>query len=1454
MQLPDFHPVIRDWFQINYPEVTPPQQQGWPVIANGNHTLILAPTGSGKTLAAFLWCIDDLFKNGLIAEKDRFEKNQTGVHTLYISPLKALNNDIERNLQIPLSGITAYANNLKINPPGIRVAVRTGDTTPGQRQSMLRKPPHILITTPESLYLLLTTKGGRRIFSNLIYLIVDEIHALCGNKRGVHLSLTIERLMALCKQEPVRIGLSATQKPLERIAAYLGGWRYLQNENIYHPREVSIIDCGRRKKLDLKVKSPVKSFSDLPGSSVWPQTIKLLYEEINAHKTTLIFVNMRAQAERIARQLNEYHQRETGSENTEIALAHHGSMSREMRFDVESRLKESRIPAVIATGSLELGIDIGGIDLVIQLEAPRTISSAIQRIGRSGHLYQAVSKGYIVPLYPADLDDAVALSKAVCNNAIEETIIPENCLDVLAQQIVAEIAVCEWSRPELFVMIKQSYCYHNLPDRAFNHVLEMLSGRYAENRLPSLQARISWDQVNDRLLPRKGSGIVALMNGGTIPDRGYFSVYLSGSSTRLGEVEEEFVFESRIGDTFFLGNNEWLIEEISQDRITVTTVQAIKPKAPFWKGGLAYRDIATVREICIFRESLVSAMENNTAESWLNRNYSVDPFIVSNLIQYFKRQMKATGHIASHKKLVVEIFRDSNEETNLIIQAPFGMRVNATWVLILTGLLEEKLGCQVLTAHNDDGILLRLGEHSHEIPIKSFLSLSPENAEKYLMQQLPSTYLFAITFRHNAMRALLLPRSQPNKRIPLWLQRLKSADILQAVRKFPDFPILAETYRECLQDIFNLNALKKILTGLENGEITIEVAHTSSPSPMSAGLIFNYLSTEVYDYDRVRAPAEAAAVSSTLLTDLLNTGRVPSLLTPALVRKTVNHLQHLSPASRASGAEDIYAIIEQLQPISYKELLRRSKNDPAAWLQQLEQNHRIIKKTGGYVISETAPHASGHTRHKIKVRHVMQVNGPLTLRQISESTGIEEAELSEILVKLEKERLLVKGTLLENSNQEYWCDRDNYTRLYRTAVSERRQQIKTLPFRDFYKFQFNWHHLGSKNISLDHCIQQLQGYALPPTLWEREIFPARLQPGYTDQLKQLIYEGQLIVRCRKESQSIYFHRRNEGHVFSTPEEKENSQIYQFIKENNSCIYQDIIDGTGLNSSEVEKTLSQLLLSDYITCDNFDALLYLLLDYKPEKTGANSLNRRRAEKKIHGRMKLYNGRWYTTNAFNIKGKAGTAQQQIERLTEILLLRHGVLVKEWYRKETIFLPWYQIFQTLKRWEWQGKIRRGFFIEGLSGLQYALPEAVSLIESIRNGEIAENRQAIIQSTLDPGLPLGGHISWNLNDRNGQPVTVSRTMGNHLILIDGTVVAYTENYALRITTLDACTPEHLAGICAALKQLLLPAAPYRLRKNINIGTIDGTKARATALGEVLINEGFEDDGLALTLWPSAL
>ncbi|MDZ7269258.1 MAG: DEAD/DEAH box helicase [candidate division KSB1 bacterium] len=1505
--LPDlpFHPVIARWFSENFAAPSPPQAQGWPVIAAGRHTLILAPTGSGKTLAAFLWCLDDLFRRGLQQSPIDFGRNVEGIHTLYVSPLKALNNDIHRNLQQPLQGIQEVSRALGYAPPPIRALVRTGDTPASERQAMLRRPPHLLITTPESLFLLLTAPAGRELFHGLRYLIVDEIHAISNNKRGVHLSLSLERLMPLCTQEPVRIGLSATQKPLERIAAYLGGQVFRPGEDRPVPRPVTIIDCGGRKEMDLQVISPVPDFGDLPDATVWHAVIDKLYDLIRAHRTTLVFVNMRAQSERIARRLNEKHRDATGDPEAEIALAHHGSLARERRHEIEARLKAGEIPAVIATASLELGIDIGSIDLVVQLESPRTVAAGLQRVGRSGHLLSATSKGRLLPLYPADLDDSVTLARCMHAGDIEETVIPENCLDVLSQQLVAEVAMREWPRPALYRLVCQSYCYRQLSPAMFDNVLEMLAGRYAETPRHALQPRLIWDRINDRLLARRGARLLATLNAGTIPDRGYYAVYLADSNTKLGELEEEFVFESRVHDVFYLGSSEWRIEAIARDRLIVSPVRALKPRPPFWRGEHLFRDYATSLKIAAFRRELLEHLDRGDCVTWLEQQGCSDAAIATNLANYFARQRECTGAIATDRQIVAEWYRDHAEESCLILHAPFGSRVNGAWAIALCRVLEKRHQAEVQYSYNDDGIVLRLPDTSEPPAPAELLRLPPDVIEQSLLERVSNSALFVTQFRHNAVRALLLPRSRAGKRVPLWLQRLRAADLLQMVRQFPDFPILLETYRDCLQGLFDLPALRQVLAALQAQELRLQVVETARPSPMAAGLMYRLTAENLYDFDRHRAPAQAAETSSALLAEILARETIPTLLTAELVAAAEARWQCVTPETQAASAEDLLVIIEKLGPLPGRELQRRSRSDISPWLEQLQQEQRILclpAPFAGWVAATDAPLFQAPftlTSVLTLVQRLLRSHGPLPLAELAAKetpfpSGLVRhlpAELlQQALAQLHRQREVVRGQLIIGVAGEQWCDRHNFAELYRRAIALRRAARVPASREVYYRLLLRWHKFALTGQSLQELLRKYSGCQFPLQMFEREVLRSRLGgeqlPAALAALEQMIAAGEIIVVARRTGEEgrrhVMFIPRGEGGTFlSKPALRETAggldeaagTIYQFLQENGASLKRDLLIGTSLSALQIEQALRTLVNLGLVSCDNYRAFLQCLqsapaaptagtsppdLVPRPSWATADRLRRPQPGFPRMWRERVASaqpeGRWFLTSSFGVLGKERAPTDRAAQQARLLLQRHGIVVKEGYRRENGLLPWPQLFHWLKRLEWQGEILRGYFIDGLSGVQFALPAAADLLEELQAGKHDDPLPAVLVCTMDPALPLGGTVEWNFTGRNGGKIAVTRGPGHHLLFYEERPVAYLENFASRLWRgagwHDAMAPALLQQLQAWLQ---LPPE-LRPRPRLEVQEIDGSPAAGSELAHAFLQQGFETEGGKLVLWPSAV
>src|SRR6266550_2818034 len=899
-----FHPLVRKWFRETFGAPSDPQDRGWPAIASGEHTLILAPTGTGKTLAAFLWELNELITRGLK------EPLPNAVHLLYISPLKALNNDIQRNLDRPLTELRERFKEEGKEFPEIRVAVRTGDTPAAARARMLRKSPHILITTPESLNIMLTTLKGRGMFSDVRAVIVDEIHAIAGSKRGAHLALTLERLETLVEKAPQRIGLSATQRPLEEVGRFLGGCEKRNGTQAFRP--VTIVDCGMTKEMEVSIESPVADLGSV-GGSIWPAVGPLVLKHIQASKTTLVFVNNRAQAEKIAARVNKL-------ADVEIALPYHGSLARERRFALEERLKAGSLRALVTTSSLELGIDIGSVDLVIQLQSPKRVASALQRIGRAGHTLGVPSRGILVPTFRDDAVEIAAIVAAMRAGDVEPTHVVQNALDVLAQVIVAAVSVDDWQSADLFRLVRRAYPYHQLSRSAFDEVLEMLSGKYPSDVAAELEPRITWDRVNDRLIGTRAARMTAVISGGTIPDRGLYTVNLP-DRTRLGELDEEFVHESRTGDVFQLGSSTWRIGAIEHDRVVVTPAPGTPARMPFWHGEYMARSLMLSHRVGALRRELAEAPN----EERLEAEYGCDAPTANSLVKYIASQRAATGIVPDDRNIVIEQFRDETGAVRIVIHAAFGGRINAPWGMALAQRVREAINdtdLQVQTT--DDGIMLRLPDLGMSAPIQSLLGLSGAEAEQLVMEEVGSTSLFGARFRMNAARALLLPRGNPRRRMPLWLQRLKSLDLLQTVRQFPSFPILVETYRDVLQDAFDMPGLQSVLNRIEAGEIRIQIVQTQVPSPFAASLQFGFVMDWMYGDDTPRAEQRAALLSldRSLLGEVMGEEAGDDLTIEA-IRQIIAERNGTAEGRQARSVDDLANLLDRAGDLTLDELEAR---------------------------------------------------------------------------------------------------------------------------------------------------------------------------------------------------------------------------------------------------------------------------------------------------------------------------------------------------------------------------------------------------------------------------------------------------------------------------------------------------------------------------------------------------
>ncbi|MDQ3305842.1 MAG: DEAD/DEAH box helicase, partial [Actinomycetota bacterium] len=962
MALDGFSAAVREWFATSFPAPTPAQEQGWPAIAGGDHTLILAPTGSGKTLAAFLWGLDQLSAEGppaVPAQRTRL---------LYISPLRALAVDVERNLRAPLAGIALAAERLGHPVHLPTVGMRTGDTAADERRALIRRPPDILITTPESLFLMLTSRA-RETLAGVRWVIVDEIHALAATKRGAHLALSLERLEHLVvgagNAAPQRIGLSATQRPLDEIARFLGG------RTEAGPRAVTIVDAGRRKPMEVEVIVPVEDMArmgevlDEPVSgptaagparaSIWPSVHPRLLELIQAHRSTLVFVNSRRLAERLAARLNELALYQSGGDppygsdqarvgegdgprhvgdeqagiGGDLVRAHHGSLSREQRLDIEDQLKAGKLRALVATSSLELGIDMGAIDLVVQVESPGSVASGMQRIGRAGHQVGQPSRGKVFPKHRGDLVEAAVVVQRMGEGLIEETRYPRNPLDVLAQQIVATCALDEWLVDDLAVLVRRAANFAELTDDALASVLDLLSGRYPSEEFAELRPRLVWDRVAGVVRGRSGAQRVAVTNAGTIPDRGLFGVFLP-DGTRVGELDEEMVYESRVGETFLLGASTWRITDITFDRVVVVPAPGEPGKMPFWHGDKPGRPLELGRAIGAFVREVSASVSSGdegraAAVGRLRSGYGLDAWAADNLVQYVADQAEATGVVPDDRTVVVERFRDEIGDWRVCILSPFGARVHAPWAMALEARLAERVDMAVQTIWSDDGIVVRLPESEDDIPTDEVV-IDPDEIEELVLASLPGTALFAARFRENAARSLLLPRRRPGSRTPLWQQRQRAADLLRVASRYPSFPLLLETTRECLADVFDLPALKSVLGELRSGRARVVSVDTESASPFASSLLFGWVAVYMYEGDAPLAERRAAALAldRDLLRELLGADELRDLIDPAALADLELELQHLVEGRQARDADEAHDLLRRLGPLSTEELAARS--------------------------------------------------------------------------------------------------------------------------------------------------------------------------------------------------------------------------------------------------------------------------------------------------------------------------------------------------------------------------------------------------------------------------------------------------------------------------------------------------------------------------------------------------
>ncbi len=1463
-----FSTRTRDWFRGAFAAPTPAQEQAWPAIASGEHVLISAPTGSGKTLAAFLWAIDQLVR-------EPSGEGQIGL--VYVSPLKALSYDIERNLRVPLRGIGSE----------LSVAVRTGDTPQRERQAMLRKPPDILITTPESLYLMLTGRA-QALFEGARWCIVDEIHAVASTKRGSHLALTLERLVEAAGRDVQRIGLSATQHPLEEVGRFMVG----------PSRRCRIVDTGVRKPLDLEIRVPVESMVEpdatptpdldpLAGGestrqSIWPAIYPELLQLIRSHRSTILFVNARRSAERLALRLNDLAAAEdeaAGRPPKEIARAHHGSLAREERTVVEELLKAGELPCLVATSSLELGIDMGAVDLVIQVESPKSVARGLQRIGRAGHSVGDVSRGRIFPKFRADLLECAVVAKRMREGEIETTVVPRNPLDVLAQQIVAIAAAAE-EEPvgvdELYALVTRTHTYADLPRTQLENVLDMLDGRYPSSEFAELRPRIVWDRIKGTIRARPGARQLAVTNAGTIPDRGLYAVTLP-DGRRVGELDEEMVYEARPGQTFLLGASTWRIGEITRDRVIVSPAPGLPGAVPFWKGDGVGRPKQLGEAIGAFARWAV-----DQDASTLERDYDLDRRAARNLLDFLSEQQSATRVVPSDRAIVVERFRDEIGDWRLCVLSPFGGRVHSAWALALSARIRDELGLEADAIYSDDGIIVHLPDAEHA-PDAELVLLEPDEVEDRIVAELSSSALFGARFRENAGRALLIPRARPGKRTPLWQQRLKSQSLLEVAKKYGEFPVVLETYRECLRDVLDVPGLVELLTRLSRREISLVEVETPTASPFASSLLFDYVATYMYEGDTPSAERRAAALSldRDLLRELLGQEELRDLIDASALAQVEDDLQHRSERARVANRDGLHDLLRRVGDLTPAEVAQRVLEgiDPTRMLDDLEAERRAVRvrlggderwidavdaglyrdglgaaPSGGLPAAflEDVPHALSRVMRRYAATH-----GPFTTAEIRERYGVDS---SSVLRELERDGELVRGELRPGGSEREWCDPDVLRRIRRASLAVLRKEIEPTDQRALARFLPSWQGVdrhpssGAGVDRLREALVPLQGFALPPEVWERDVLRRRIgaySPAWMDQLcasGEVVWVGAGALGRHSGRVALYF--REDAPLLGPPSggrgqelvDKRHDAIRQRLAAG-ACFFTDLLVDVDLAPEELQEALWDLVWAGEVTNDAFAPLraprLTLARAQRDQaRLGSTRRAGRFASRRRGGAAAQVQGRWSLTEPM-FRGTSDISARKRAQ-AELLLERYGILTREQVLAEGLPGGFSAIYPELSQLETLGVARRGYFVEGLGGAQFALPGAIERLRALP----AEDATPLVLSAVDPAQPYGAALSWPSRTADGSR-RPARVAGAYGVLHGGEPIVYLERGGRGLQTLVQAGDERIEPALSALADHVRRG----LIKRLALEKVDGEPAMTSSLAPLLVTLGFQEGPRRLTL-----
>ena len=1526
-----FGPAVRDWFAASFPAPTPAQVEGWAAITGGHHTLIHAPTGSGKTLAAFLWCLDRLVRQ---PSRPATRERPGTVRVLYVSPLKALSYDVERNLRAPLAGIALAAARLGEPAPVISVGLRTGDTSSEDRRLQSRRPPDILITTPESLYLLLTSQA-REGLRGVEHVIVDEVHAIAGTKRGAHLALSLERLEALRPADAPalqRIGLSATQRPLDTIARFLGG--------VGPNRAVRIVDAGTRKPLELSVVVPVEDMGRLgeplpldeqPGGpasgpesrvSIWPAIHPRILELIRAHRSTIVFCNSRRLAERLAQRLNEL-------AGEELVRAHHGSIAREQRVAIEEALKDGRLPAIVATSSLELGIDMGAVDLVIQVESPTSVARGLQRIGRAGHQIDAVSRGVIFPKYRGDLLEAAVVAERMHAGAIETTTIPRNPLDVLAQQIVAMTVMDRWSVDDLHATVTRAMPYETLGREPFEGVLAMLAGAYPSDEFAELKARVVWDRVTGIVEGRRDARVVAVTSGGTIPDRGSYGVFLVGEpgtpGRRVGELDEEMVYESRVGEVITLGASAWRIEEISHDRVVVSPAPGQPGKLPFWHGDAVGRPIELGRALGAFvgevEADLGRGARGRTAVlARLGDRHDLDPLAAENLIAYLEDEREVAGALPTDRRVIVERFRDELGDWRLCLLTPFGGRVHAPWSLAIETRLGERLGSEVQTIWSDDGIAVRLPD-GDLAGIDDLLFPDPNEIEELVVAKVADSALFAARFRENAARALLLPRRRPGTRTPLWQQRQRAADLLAVASRYGSFPILVETYRECLSDVFDLPALREVLAGVSRREIAVHRVETVRASPFASSLLFDYVAAYMYEGDAPLAErrAQALTLDRDLLRELLGQEELRELLDPAALADLELALQALVEERQATTVDHLHDLLRRLGDLTEIEVAARC-SVPAAtsatWLGELAAGRRAIAIRIAGELRWIAIEDVARYRDAVGVQppagvplafltattaalegllaRFARTHGPFLSPEPAIRWGLPMGVVEDALGRLLSAGSLLRGEFRPGGAEREWCDPEVLRQLRRRSLARLRREVEPVEPAALGRFLPEWQgvsplaRLGGGpteaasglrgTVALERLaevVDQLAGLPIPASILERDVLPVRVpgyQPRLLDELGALgevawIGRGSLgrddgrIALFRPGREAL---RATEGPgaveaaATERPSGARHDAIRAFLRRRGASFYREIHAAAGGGPDRhMLDALWDLVWAGELTNDTF-APLRALRWARPGREARRRPGRLTSlgPPEAAGRWSLVDGGADEaegdddgTEPAVVAGATGpTPTERAHALALALLDRHGVLTREAVAGEGVIGGFSAVYPVLRALEEAGRVRRGYFVDGLGAAQFSLPGAIDRLRAVRETADDPGRARVhLLAAADPANPYGAALAWPRRD-DADRRALARAAGAYVVLVDGLAAVFLERGGRSLTMLPPADDPVVAGL--ALRALAALVADGRLRELL-VARVDGQPIAESGWRPALLEAGFAPGYRGLALRP---